>query len=737
MDLPTLKKKKSDILKAYQAMETNLGPLALDMSVGRWSAGDIRSLQQPLRRVLGSFTALLLDHIAELEMIQKVEERSDMAERLQQGNEKQLRSGDQQFLKAFELRKQHRLPEYEPLRNQGLKQFYSTSKNLVLGSQEAVISIIEAMNESNNKRWFARPSLAETESLKEAHAQTLAKLKKYRKECADEVARSVWEHHQDLAEEDSKEDVENDFQMQKRRNNVLVLVLEERLQALSEALEILLDRVVQLETQRQRTRFWFPGSLKDVVPWALAQDDNELINGAALQKTATQSAAAKSKGFRKSRKHSKKKNKDEQRPNSAESILAAMTIQPARPKNKASRIVVGTWDWFSNTDGLYAMRLVAVSIALGVIAVTSKTAGFFYREKGIWALIMSQTGMTPYTADFLYGVICRIGGTTIGGVVGLVAWYIGAGNGPGNPYGMAAIMVPVILMGMWLRLFASPAVLQGVIMAAATAYLVVSYSWTDAHIPSYGNPGVGYSVFWRRLLLVLVGTTAASIVQLFPRPPSATRFYRESLATAIETIKDHYALLGACHQRKPEDFEDVVQESALKLAKTLIEIEPRILLTKLEFSTSNIHTDALSSICQLCVRLNQYTAQLMVYSMGLPDNFKDRFFRATGALDDGVVANVMTLLTLAQHALRSGEPLPGALPTPLMERTLSSMKQKFEKENLDVSKYDEALFADPTVRKYVAASAAFVQLLGTIDELVLVLKQSLGEKGHFASEVEV
>lgn len=53
---------------------------------------------------------------------------------------------------------------------------------------------------------------------------------------------------------------------------------------------------------------------------------------------------------------------------------------------------------------------------------THTIAGFFYREQGLWALIMAQTSMTPDTADFVFGCLIRMGGTIAGAVIGLLAW---------------------------------------------------------------------------------------------------------------------------------------------------------------------------------------------------------------------------------------------------------------------------------------------------------------------------
>ena len=78
--------------------------------------------------------------------------------------------------------------------------------------------------------------------------------------------------------------------------------------------------------------------------------------------------------------------------------------------------------------------------------------------RGLWALIMvglsflpdaassfadrqAQTGMGVYTGEQIGSFFLRMSGTVLGLVIGMVAWYIGAGRGPGNPYGVAASTV--------------------------------------------------------------------------------------------------------------------------------------------------------------------------------------------------------------------------------------------------------------------------------------------------------
>lgn len=177
---------------------------------------------------------------------------------------------------------------------------------------------------------------------------------------------------------------------------------------------------------------------------------------------------------------------------SAHVQLILMRKPNSRRRCRFSTILLKTMRWFTGTEKLYAFCVLVVTLALCIVVVIQSSAGFYYCEKGLWGVIMAELSMVPYTADLVYGIAVRMVGTVVGGIVGMLAWYIGAGSGPGNPYGMAAIMAVVIVVFMWWRLFSPPTLMPAGIMAAGTAYLVAAYSWINTHIPSYGNTTAGY-----------------------------------------------------------------------------------------------------------------------------------------------------------------------------------------------------------------------------------------------------
>ncbi|KAK5069141.1 hypothetical protein LTR64_008706 [Lithohypha guttulata] len=520
---------------------------------------------------------------------------------------------------------------------------------------------------------------------------------------------------------------------------VLTLVLEEKLPNFAKALEALLSRIVKLEELRTVTRLWFPGSSLHKLP-AWATNDEPLSRGNISTSTnaASNVTTNEKRGLKSRRKHKKTdESKAEPKVTTAASQLASIQAHEGRKRNKGGLALAGLSERVRSIEGLYALRIVILTIALGVPAVIPSSAGFFYREKGLWALIMAQTGTAPYTSDFVVGLILRCGATVLGGVIGMVAWYVGAGDGPGNPYGIAAIMAPILVVLMWLRLHLPPVATQAVLIGTATCYLVVSYSWVDTHSPSYGDPGVGYTVFWRRTLLVLVGFTASAILTLFPTPPSANRQHRLLLAEGLATSKNQYSLLTANCRTPLPDLRKVVERVAIDNAKMLQEAEPSIKMSRFAYSSSSFDAKSLALICRLCQTLDHSITQLLIYAPMLPEDLTARFISATSILNEKLVADVMAALSLMQLTLETRAPLPATMPFPLHLRSLESVQARYAGDMDAAVSLNRDLLAQEGARKYCSAMTAWVQFLRTIDELVMVAKAAVGETGLYThSQVE-
>jgi len=114
-----------------------------------------------------------------------------------------------------------------------------------------------------------------------------------------------------------------------------------------------------------------------------------------------------------------------------------------------------------------------------------------------------------------------------------------------------------------------------------------------------------------------------------------------------------------------------------------------------------------------------------MYTAKLPDDLRRRISENPGAGEENTIGDIMAVLTLVQQSFRTGDPLPTVLPTPLLGRSFRTAQGRSVDEE-DKTEITSVLTEDAR-RKYVSALCAFVHLLGSIDDLVLVLKRTIGE----------
>lgn len=217
------------------------------------------------------------------------------------------------------------------------------------------------------------------------------------------------------------------------------------------------------------------------------------------------------------------------------------------------------------------------------------------------------------------------------------------------------------------------------------------------------------------------------IVQIFPRPPSATRHVCKSLSNTIRSLGDHYALLISCWGQPDREEGLVAEELAVNVAGQLSALDGPIALLKLEFSSSPFDSAQLKKVQLLFQELNQNIARLLFLSASLPEHFQSRLATRAGLLNDRNIGDIMAVLGIIEQALKTGDPLPEVLPTPLLNRCVDNWQTR----QLDVS-FTEELMRDENYRKFCVAISAYMNFLATVDDLVLVMKGALGES-HIVS----
>ncbi|PWY87392.1 hypothetical protein BO70DRAFT_378043 [Aspergillus heteromorphus CBS 117.55] len=712
LSLSHLIETKAKIIGTLKAIDPLLAFLPLDFSRGRWNADDVRSLQQPVRKALLATLSLLEYHLARIHSDQNAErlEATDASPPNSSAPEKRDRAvGHHQLQASAEMMHAFRSPEEEAIRERTRQALRHSTIPLLQASSGALDVVAESVRVVNSRRWIGAASQAEIDQQAARAEHTLDALRTTRASSLAATTEALIESHSEMF------DAEGWFVntglggAHALRGIVIGMVIEERILAVAQATEGLLDQIQWLLRNRTKTRLWIPSHLQYALSW---------LSSGSVATPMAESAGTTAVD------PEELEQQQQQQTAEAERLLRISRGYGTPQRSRLTRGIIAGFHWLFNPAGMYALRLVVVTIATAIPSALPHTAGFYYREKGIWGVITAQTTLVVYMADFTFSLGSRAAGTVIGGVLGMVAWYIGSGLGPGNAYGLGAITAAMTAVLMWWRIFLPPAFTPSTIMSGVTFVLVVGFSYDDGHTQQYGLPGRGYTAFYKRLVTVLLGFLAAFVVQLFPRPPSATRHICHTLSGTVRTLSDHYALVLSHWARADPShpLATVADRITLELAETLLSLTGPIALLRLEMSIGPFHRRTLQQTQSLCGNMNQALGRLLLLSTTLPLDLQSRFQHTVGLNDDFIVGEIMAVLGVIEQALKAGVALPERLPTPLVKRCVEAWQREHR-----VAELSKDLVRDENYRRYCVALSSYLKFLAAVDELVLVLKGGLGE----------
>ena len=124
----------------------------------------------------------------------------------------------------------------------------------------------------------------------------------------------------------------------------------------------------------------------------------------------------------------------------------------------------------------------------------------------------------------------------------------------------------------------------------------------------------------------------------------------------------------------------------------------------------------------LCQEINTNVGRMLLLSSSLPVDLKDRLARSVGVLDHRNIGDIMAVVGVVEQSLKTGDPLPEVLPTPLLKRCL----EFFNSRDVSITLTTD-LIRNENYRKFCVALSSYLKILTAVDDLVLLMKSVLGE----------
>ncbi|KAF9261178.1 hypothetical protein L218DRAFT_981064 [Marasmius fiardii PR-910] len=509
----------------------------------------------------------------------------------------------------------------------------------------------------------------------------------------------------------------DDVEMPSHRYLFHCYVYQYHLMRFSTMLLELLDEVIRLEKERRHYRLWTPVNRMfrwegwELYDHALNHDeeDPEMIQGLVP-------AAMEDLGL------ARRRDPD--------------ALPPRTPfewvVSRLYRFIVS----LGGGNALYAVKAGILTIIMCLPSFVKSSAQFAYNNRFIWAIIMAQLTLARFRGDTTFGQVARIMSTFLGGIVGMLFWYISAGSGHGSPFGLAAVAAVTFPFIFYLRQY-YPGPPMTVLIFLVTTFLIVGYSYQDSHIILPGNPGVGWDVAWRRFTLVTVGVTAAFLFSFFPPSYTIRRYQRATLATTSSEIGAIYcAIISYASSRNAEEDQEIV--------KSLVAIRSKlnrsaVLKTNVMYEFSlrgRWPAKRYHKVLELQIQLTYSLSNLLSIIEHLEPTWTRAFLVRTRLFDPDFQGDMLAVISMISHSLRTGDPLPQITPCPLLNR----MMLKYHGLNVvsrdDDHDYGISRTLTPEMlenKQYmifcVGVSIAF-GIVNRLDRLMLAVKEIVGEDYH-------
>ncbi|TFK82815.1 hypothetical protein K466DRAFT_666286 [Polyporus arcularius HHB13444] len=711
------------MLTQLQQLMSQKQMLNLEFTWGRWNGDDVQEMLEPIQILasrLGSLNGFvkMMAHPMTLADPPKEDDTNSDGDSVASGTT----IGDTYLLRQFRERNIAAETEHHVR----LVDILPTIREATADVRDAGIAVLGALKELivavNTKRYKRSHSEQDARLLELDRA--LSALRTAMEDFKDDKRLLLLQPYQHLFEQADA----GLLKVVPLRSLYLAFVFTANLTAVSNGIVALAENVSHTAAKRRKARLWAPKGLRAI--------GKVLRSGRGSGEDAVGEDA--------------QKDEDVQSEDVRRYKLDPDSRPPQNILQRVANVIHRVYKWTKTPEALFTFRYVLVTIALWIPQVVRPTAHFVYAQRGVWALIMAQTTMNIYASDQVFNYVMRIGGTFVGALFGMVCWYIGAGHGTGNPYGLAAITGAFLLPLVFLRIYAPPQYLVGILMTGATFVLVVGYSWIDGNLPGVlVNVGMGWQVTWRRWLLVMIGCAASFILMMFP-PKSGRKAVRLRNAAVISGISYLYSHITSLWLSAGEPFEAARQqkgasanrvwspqlrEKVISIAEQLQDLRVRTVMSKWEGSIRGAW--AFEDYNQLVELENDMLGSLILMAgalVNMDPDLRKTTLPHTFVLNPHFISDVVSMFFVLSQSLRTGEPLHAAQCKNLADRLQYHSGYAFVSNSGAVSashsnsrKALRQSIGSYEYMFYATAVVAVLNMASTLNELRRVVADLCGE----------
>ncbi|KAF8310786.1 hypothetical protein DL93DRAFT_2084164 [Clavulina sp. PMI_390] len=383
---------------------------------------------------------------------------------------------------------------------------------------------------------------------------------------------------------------------------------------------------------------------------------------------------------------------------------------------------------------LFAIKIGVLTALMALPNFLASSAGWAYERKWVWSVIMCQLTSARFKGDTAVNFTFRIIATFCGGIAGLVVWYISAGDGLGNPYGLAAtclIFFPILFT---FRIY-YPGPPITTLITSVTAALVFGYSYKDTHDPTPGSPGFGWDVAWRRFVGVVMGVTAAFLFSFLPPSVTVRRYQRVGQSTVmIELGTIACSVISIASSQK--------KERQPALVKDLISIRSKIRKLKAQSANASYEfslrgkwpASRYTAISNMQLEIAYLLSHLYTVVIRMDNVWVQAFLSRTRLLDPDFLGSLLSTITMCASSLKTGAPLPQITAAPLTDALNKNNKM------IDVIA-QEIDFGLPRVLTpdvlgneqymcFCVGVSSVYSLVRRLDRLMFAVKELVGENFH-------